>query len=938
MFTRIFRAGISFKLTGFIVAISVVPLLVFQLVSYRATLRTITDVATRHSLELLANQRDYLNLQTDQIDNLAENPAWASELARLQAPAGSGPVVRSSYDELATRARISQLLSGYSGLSGLDSIDLFTTVGARYHVGETLDPTEDEATQKELLKRALAVPDRVVWHGIQLSGQPGFGQRRLIHADRSIHRTDSRGARGAPLGVLRINFSADYLHDHFNALDLGVGSYLLLVDARNRLLFHPDLKRVGQPLEAELVKRLTGPSGSVALRVNDVDVLLSYLQIPDKQWYMLSVVPQSTLVAPMQGIQRTGAVLLAASLLLIAGFVRMYRRQVVLPLRAVTDGFRDFQANRLNPGWRLPKTRAWVEIGQLVEWFNAFLDTMQVRQRSEAELRIAAAAFEAQESMMITDANRVILRVNRAFTESTGYSPEEVVGKTPQLLKSGRHDESFYKAMWESIQSTGTWQGEIWDKRKSGEVYPKWLIISAVKGVDGAVSHFIGTHYDISERKKSEEKIRELAFFDQLTGLPNRTLLQDRLRQAMSVSARSGRHGALLFIDLDNFKTLNDTLGHDMGDLLLKQVAQRLLQSVREGDTVARLGGDEFVVVLAGLTTSQEDSATAIETVSDKILRALQQPHKLGEVLHHSSASIGVTSFMGSAVSIDELMKQADLAMYKSKAAGRNLVRFFDPAMEVAVKERAALEDDLRGGLEHGQFLLHYQPQVEGEGRITGAEVLVRWQHPRHGLVSPCTFIPLAEETGLILPLGLRVLEDACHELARWALQPERAALTLAVNVSARQFHQPNFVEQVRTVLERTGANPQRLKLELTESLLVSNIEDVIARMGALKALGVSFSLDDFGTGYSSLSYLKRLPLSQLKIDQGFVRDILVDGNDAAIAKMIVALAETLGLEVIAEGVESQAQREFLAEMGCRAYQGFLFSRPLPLEDFEALL
>ena len=426
-----------------------------------------------------------------------------------------------------------------------------------------------------------------------------------------------------------------------------------------------------------------------------------------------------------------------------------------------------------------------------------------------------------------------------------------------------------------------------------------------------------------------------MAYFDQLTGLPNRTLLQDRLKQAMTASDRSACHGALLFIDLDNFKTLNDTLGHDVGDQLLKQVAQRLKLCVREGDTVARLGGDEFVVILENLSTSRREAAIGTETAAEKILAAFSQMYRFGQAAHYSTASIGSTLFKGSALSTDDLMKQADLTMYKAKEAGRNKHRFYDPVMGVAVKERVELERDLREALEAKRFVLHYQAQVVGNGRVTGAEVLVRWQHPQRGLVSPGEFIPLAEDTGLILPLGHWVLETACAQLARWATRAATAHLTLAVNVSAKQFRQAEFVNQVLAVLTKTGANPKRLKLELTESLLVHNVEDIVEKMFALKAKGVGFSLDDFGTGYSSLSYLKRLPLDQLKIDQSFVRDLLIDPNDMAIAKTIIALARSLELGVIAEGVETAEQRDFLASSGCHAYQGYLFSWPLPLEGFE---
>jgi diguanylate cyclase (GGDEF)-like protein len=440
---------------------------------------------------------------------------------------------------------------------------------------------------------------------------------------------------------------------------------------------------------------------------------------------------------------------------------------------------------------------------------------------------------------------------------------------------------------------------------------------------------------DVTEREKTHAEIHRLAFHDALTMLPNRRLLTDRLQHALAAGARSGHFGAVLLIDLDNFKTLNDTLGHDKGDLLLQQVAQRLVTCVRAGDTVARLGGDEFVVILEGLNENPVEAATQTETVGDKVLATLSQPYLLAGHENRSTPSIGITLFGSQQTSIEELLKQADLAMYQSKTAGRNTLRFFDPQMQAMVADRAALEVELRAAVRQQQFVLYYQPQAVGAGRLTGSEALVRWQHPQRGMVLPAEFISLAEETGLILPLGLWVLETACTQLARWADQPSMAHLSLAVNVSANQLHQDDFVDQVLTVLARTGARPQRLKLELTESLLVSNVENTIAKMAALKAHGVGFSMDDFGTGYSSLSSLKRLPLGQLKIDQGFVRGILIDPNDAAIAKMVIALAESMGLAVIAEGVESEAQRDFLARLGCQAYQGYLFSRPLPLDEFE---
>nr|WP_315463962.1 EAL domain-containing protein [uncultured Rhodoferax sp.] len=575
--------------------------------------------------------------------------------------------------------------------------------------------------------------------------------------------------------------------------------------------------------------------------------------------------------------------------------------------------------------------------GGRTEVFRFDIDLTE-RKRTEAELRVAATAFEAQEGMMVTDSQRRILRVNQAFTRISGYQDVEVIGQTPTMFSSGWHDNAFYSEMNATLASAGTWEGELWNRRKNGEIHPQWVHITAVADDTGAVSHYVATVTDITQRKAAEDQIRQLAFYDPLTDLPNRRLLIDRLHHAVAISARNGRCGALLFIDLDHFKNLNDTLGHDMGDLLLQQVAQRLLDTVREEDTVARLGGDEYVVMLEGLDESRDLAASQATAVGEKIVATLNRPYQLAGHEFHSTPSMGLTLFKGHEIEVDELLKQADLAMYQAKGSGRNGMRFYDPQMQAAVSHRAAMEADIRQGILFGQFVLFFQPQVDAKGHVVGAEALLRWPHPVRGMVSPAEFIPVAEETGQILTLGSWILEAACAQLLEWATHPETEALTLAVNVSARQFRQQDFAQHILDMLDYTGANPLRLKLELTESLLVENLEDVILKMSALRARGVGFSLDDFGTGYSSLSYLKRLPLDQLKIDQSFVRDVLTDPNDAAIVKTILALGHTLGMKVIAEGVETPEQRDFLFVNGCASYQGYLYGRPMPADAFLSAL
>lgn len=475
---------------------------------------------------------------------------------------------------------------------------------------------------------------------------------------------------------------------------------------------------------------------------------------------------------------------------------------------------------------------------------------------------------------------------------------------------------------------------EIRDRDASGQVY--WISTSGAPFFDsnGVFKGYRGIGRNITERKEAEEKIERLAFYDVLTDLPNRRLLMDHLQHVVLASARTRSLGALLFIDLDNFKDLNDTRGHDVGDLLLQQVAQRLKASVRESDTVARLGGDEFVVLLEDLGTTMEEASLQAERVGKKILLQLNVPYHLEAVEHHSTPSVGITLIHEQRQSVDELLKQADLAMYEAKAAGRNTLRFFDPAMQALVAQRTELEADLRLGLQRGELVLYYQPVVDAARDVVGAEALLRWKHPQRGMVSPLDFVPLAERTGLIIPVGEWVLQTACRQLAEWALQPARAQLTIAVNVSARQFRHPEFVLQVQNALLHNGADPRLLKLELTESLLLTDSQEAIMKMSALRSLGVRFALDDFGTGYSSLSYLKMLPLQQLKIDQSFVRDVLTDANDAAIASTVLALGRSLGFDVVAEGVETEGQLYFLLGQGCTLFQGYLFGRPVPIGDF----
>lgn len=549
----------------------------------------------------------------------------------------------------------------------------------------------------------------------------------------------------------------------------------------------------------------------------------------------------------------------------------------------------------------------------------------------DAQLRIAATAFQTHLGMLITDTRGRILKVNRTFTRITGYEESDVLGQNPRMFSSGRHDADFYRTLWSNVAKSGSWEGEVWNRRKNGEVFPEWLTISAVKDSDGVLTHYVATLSDITERKAAEKEIHQLAFYDPLTGLANRRLFMDRLEAAMRTRSQNSHHGALLFIDLDNFKQVNDTLGHYVGDQLLQQMASQLQAVLRETDTLARLGGDEFAVVIDTLNEDADQTALLAEAIAQKLLVAIRRPVLLRDETVIVTGSIGITVLDGSVPSVDDYLQQADMALFQAKEAGRDTLSFFDPAMQSELVQRARIEADLRHALPDQQWQLHYQPQVDRLGVATGVEALLRWQHPERGMVSPGLFISLLESTRLINDVGDWVLEEACRQLAEWAKQPQYAHLEMAVNVSPLQFREPDFLARTQAILLRTGAPLSKLKLEVTESLFVEARDDARAKMEALRALGVRFSLDDFGTGYSSLAYLAQLPLDQLKIDQSFVREILQSPANAAIVESTIALAKSLGLEVIAEGVETPEQQRWLAEHGCYCYQGYLFAKPMAL-------
>ncbi len=561
------------------------------------------------------------------------------------------------------------------------------------------------------------------------------------------------------------------------------------------------------------------------------------------------------------------------------------------------------------------------------------------RRRAEAVNRKLAAIVESSDDAIIgMTTDGFIDTWSRGAAKVYGYAADEIVGRSVSVLAPDDRQHEVVDLLAAVHAGKSVAHYETSRQCKDGRQIDVSLSLSPIRNSAGEICGISAIDRDITERRAAEKEIAYLAFYDSLTQLPNRRLLLDRLRQALAASRRSRRKGAILFIDLDNFKIINNTSGHDVGDQLLIEVARRVAACVRAGDTVARLGADEFVVMLEGLSGNSQVAAAQAEGVGEKILAAIDEPYIITGREHHCTPSIGVTLFTDSESAVDELLKQANIAMDQAKSAGRNTLRFFDPEMQVVIAARAVLEAALRLGIQHRQFVLHYQPQVDGARGIIGAEALLRWEHPERGMVSPAQFIPLAEETGLILPIGQWVLETACAQLTAWAGNPRTRDLQLSINVSARQFRQVDFVDKVRLALESGKTPADRLKLELTESLVLDDIEDTIEKMRAIKRLGVGFSMDDFGTGYSSLAYLTRLPLDQLKIDRSFVCNLPDNPNDAVIAQTIITMARSLGLAVIAEGVETEAQRQFLERHDCPNYQGYLFSKPVPLAAFDELL
>ena len=793
-------------------------------------------------------------------------------------------------------------------------------------------------------------------------------------------------------GVLAVQLSNNLLYQvAADATGLGVsGEAEFAQRDGDDILFTTPLKyradaaldfRVSQKSElaVPMFKALTGTSGEgQGLDYRGKAVVAAWRYLPEMDWGMVVKMDADEVFASIYQ-QRIVMFETLLGLLLFIGLAAYYfGRQITVPLEnlaltadEVARGNLDQQADESAPGELGMFAAAFNRMSQnLRELYHSLDDRIEARTRDlnvsnellQEEIvereHIEAALRDSQQHLSsslndlryqkfvldqhalvaTTDLSCAINYVNEKFCALTGYTAEELLGKNHRMFNSGVHPAEFFDEMYRTITAGRVWSGEMCNRSKDGGLY--WLMTTIVPFLDqaGQPSQYITMSTDITDRKRIEEENLSLAFYDVLTGLPNRRLLLDRAGFALTASARTQMYGAVLFLDMDRFKILNDTLGHDYGDLLLIEVAHRIRSCVREVDTVARMGGDEFVVLFEKIDAHPEEASQKTALIAEKIRVSLAEVYQLDGHEHHSSPSIGVCLFLGNAEPVEALLKHADMAMYRAKDGGRNAVAFFDPQMQFTVMLHAELEADLRHAVADEQLRLYYQIQVDSEHRVLGAEALVRWMHPLRGLVSPAQFIPVAEESSLILSIGAWVLDAACRQLAAWRGNALTRDLSISVNVSAQQFKQPDFVDRVAAVLRTYGVDSGCLKLELTESVVLFDVDDVVIKMHALLVLGVKLSLDDFGTGYSSLAYLKKLPLYQLKIDQSFVRDITTDPNDAVMVRTIIDMAQNFGIQVIAEGVETDGQLAFLQQHGCDAYQGYLFSKPALIEDFEKLL
>lgn len=939
MKTRPPRWNITRKFIAYLMFLSVLPLLIIGATSYHISHRALLAEASRYTSALVAGQRDYLDVQLEQIEALIANLSGVEEITdALDDTVSAGD----TYADLATQARIGYILNGYSNLRGLVSIDIVTRDGRHYHVGDTLDAS---AIREDLVAELFVAADNptgsVYWRGIEHNVNRNSSYRKVVTAAKVLTRTDRQSLQRRPLALLLVNYSAAELHAHFSDIDLGEDAHLMVVDAHQRLLYHPDITLLGARLNEVFMARTTAPGNTFTDMVDGREMFVSHARSRRSGWTVLGVVPLNTLTAQAATIGTATLLTTTFCLVLVCLVAWSYNREVVAPIRMLTGHFKRLQRGALDPDIQLP-VRSGDEIGELSHWFNEFMAVMAARRRSEQALRDSEERFSlavrgANDGIWDWDVHRNRIYFSSRWKQMLGYQDHELGDDPTEWLARLHPDERpLVEAALDGHLRGGSSHFAVEHRLRHRDGEYRWVLARglAVWDESGNAYRMAGSHTEITELRRVNDQLKHNALHDALTGLPNRVLLLDRLHGAIESHRRFPEHRfAVLFLDLDRFKFINDCLGHNAGDQFLMEIAQRLQAVVRAVDTVARLGGDEFIILLDQLADFHY-----VSQIARRVLESLATPFVIHGQELATTASIGIALSDIGYEHPEHLLRDADIAMYRAKAQGKARYEFFNAAMRERMLERLALETDLRYALERGEFELHFQPIVSfSTGRVVCLEVLLRWRHPRWGLLPPADFIPLLEESGLITGIGAWVIRSACTQTRAWQKAGFRD-LEIAVNLSPRQFLQADLVEAVTVALRDSQLAPECLVLEITESLLMQDVESTIATLRSLDALGVRLAIDDFGTGYSSLSYLKRFPIDQLKIDRSFVRDITTDPDDAAIVEAVIALARSLRLQVVAEGVETAAQHEFLGRSGCDDFQGYYFSTPLPAAELGRLL
>lgn len=750
------------------------------------------------------------------------------------------------------------------------------------------------------------------------------------------------------------NFLADDLRLGLKSQRFGKTGYALIVNSQGDIILHPWLKgnvfkNGNAPIESLFKQIMTMKKGEFSYSWQDPGEdfskkkIIFFDYIPELDWIVASTVYEDEIFQPLKELSETILLIVCCSLVLIVPLSFFLSTSITRPLSKLTEQMnQSSNEDNLNV---YADEGAIGEIGILGQHFNHFIERLrranrkilsEIRDRTQAEqqLVIFRNAFEnAVEGIYVTDPSGNIIVANRASSRITGYLPKEIIGKNTRIFKSEKHDQIFYSNLWDSLLESGCWTGEIWNRRKDGEIFPEALSISAIFNENKEVDHYVAVFHDITDTKQQEEQIKHLAYHDALTGLPNRILANDRITVSLAHVKRGGTKLAVLFLDLDNFKNVNDTLGHETGDQLLLQVANRLVSVVREEDTVARLGGDEFLVLVAAVTSEK----IVIEIVQ-RLLKTLADPFNLGNSQLFVTASIGVAFYPQDGDSAGVLTKNADIAMYQAKTTGKNSYHLFTSDLSDRINYLQQLEGNLRQAITNKEFTVFYQPKIDPTmGRIVGAEALVRWQQHDGTIISPDAFIPLAEETGLIIPLGEQVLDLACGMVRKFN-SLGYTNLSVSVNLSPHQFSQVNLVERIIAILQKHKVPCSQLELEITETTIMTNTVKTIDTLNELVTSGIKISIDDFGTGYSSLYYLKMFPIDTLKIDRSFIRDMTTDPSDALLVETIILMAHNLGINVVAEGVETKEQLDRLIGYDCDQIQGYYYSKPLPLEAFLTFL